>query len=91
MKRRGHRIVRYADDILILCRSQTAAVYAYGEATTLLKDDLRLTMNMDKTYLVHDSQGVKFLGAEIGLRWSRIQAEKIAAFKEKVKSHHTSQ
>ena len=25
MKRRGHRIVRYADDILILCRTRSAA------------------------------------------------------------------
>jgi RNA-directed DNA polymerase len=33
MKRRGHRIVRYADDILILCASRTGAEQAQAVAT----------------------------------------------------------
>jgi len=85
MKRRGHRIVRYADDILILCRSKSAAHHAREVATSLLEGDLRLTVNTDKTHVVHASQGVKFLGVEITPRWIRIQAKKIAAFQEKVK------
>jgi len=85
MKRRGHRIVRYADDILILCRSKSAAHHARDVATALLEGDLRLTVNADKTHVVHASQGVKFLGVEITPRWIRIQAKKIAAFQEKVK------
>ena len=85
MKRRGHRIVRYADDILILCRSKSAAHHAREVATALLEGDLRLTVNADKTHMVHASQGVKFLGVEITPRWIRIQAKKIAAFHEKVK------
>lgn len=85
MKRRGHRIVRYADDILILCRSGSAARHAREVATALLEGALRLTVNVEKTHVVHASQGVKFLGVEIGLTWTRIQAAKIAAFKQKVK------
>ncbi len=53
MKRRGHRIVRYADDILILCRSRSAAERAREVATVILEDDLRLTVNKEKTHLVH--------------------------------------
>ena len=86
MKRRGHRIVRYADDILILCRSRSAAEHAREVATDLLERELRLTVNKDKTHLVHASQGVKFLGVEIGLQWTRIQNKKIAGFKAKVKA-----
>ena len=86
MKRRGHRIVRYADDILILCRSQSAAIAAREVATAILERELRLTVNKEKTHLVHASQGVKFLGVEIGLQWTRIQDKKIAAFKAKVKA-----
>ena len=71
MKRRGHRIVRYADDILILCRSESAARQAQAIATEILEGDLRLTVNKDKTHLVHATQGVKFLGVEIGLTWTR--------------------
>ena len=86
MKRRGHRIVRYADDILILCRSRSGAEHACEIATDILEGELRLTVNKDKTHLVHASRGVKFLGVEIGLRWTRIQDKKVAAFKAKVKA-----
>jgi len=43
MKRRGHRIVRYADDILILCRSRGAAEHAREVATGILEGSLRLS------------------------------------------------
>jgi len=86
MKRRGHHIVRYADDILILCRSRSAAEHARETATDILERELRLTVNTEKTHLVHASQGVKFLGVEIDLKWIRIQDKKIAAFKAKVKA-----
>jgi group II intron reverse transcriptase/maturase len=86
MRRRGHRIVRYADDILILCRSRSGAEHAREIATDILEGELRLTVNKDKTHLVHASRGVKFLGVEIGLTWTRIQDKKVAAFKAKVKA-----
>lgn len=86
MKDRGHRIVRYADDILILCRSQKGAEHAREVATFILEKSLRLTVNKEKTHLVHASQGVKFLSVEIGLKWTRIQDKKIAALKSKVKA-----
>lgn len=85
MKRRGHRIVRYADDILILCRSESASRHAREVARAILEGELRLTVNTEKTHVVHASQGVKFLGVEIFGAWTRIQAKKVAAFKEKVK------
>lgn len=86
MKLRGHRIVRYADDILILCRSEAGARHAQQVATNILEGDLKLTVNRDKTHRVHASQGVKFLGVEIGLVHTRIQAKKVVAFKAKVKA-----
>ena len=86
MKRRGHRIVRYADDILILCRSRSGAEHAREVATDILEGELRLTVNKEKTHLVHASKGVKFLGVEIGLTWTRIQDKKVAAFRDKVKA-----
>jgi RNA-directed DNA polymerase len=85
MMRRGHRIVRYADDILILCRSEAGARHAMSVATEILEGDLRLTVNRDKTHLTHASQGVKFLGVLIGSVHTRIDPKKVAAFKAKVK------
>ena len=86
MKRRGHRIVRYADDILILCASRSGAEHALQVATEILEGTLKLTVNREKTHLVRASQGVKFLGVEIHTSWTRIQDKKIAAFKAKVKA-----
>jgi RNA-directed DNA polymerase len=86
MKRRGHRIVRYADDILILCATRSGAEHAQVVATEILEGKLKLTVNREKTHLVHASQGVKFLGVEISSTWTRIQDKKVDAFKTKVKA-----
>lgn len=85
MKRRGHRIVRYADDILILCRSEVGARNAMSVASTILEGDLKLTVNRDKTHLTHAFRGVKFLGVIIGSVHTRIAPAKVAAFKQAIK------
>ncbi|NRA53397.1 MAG: group II intron reverse transcriptase/maturase [Gammaproteobacteria bacterium] len=85
MKKRNHRIVRYADDILILCSSEQAAMNALAKATQILEQDLKLTVNQKKTHIAHSVDGVKFLGVEIGSRYTRIQASKLKGFKQKVK------
>ena len=85
MKRRGHRIVRYADDILILCRSKTGAQHALCVATAILECDLKLTINRDKTHVTHAGKGVKFLGVLIGSVHTRIAPNKVVDFKAKVK------
>lgn len=86
MKRRGHRIVRYADDILTLCESKAGAENALKVATHILEKDLKLKVNREKTHIVHSRQGVKFLGVEIGSQYTRIQKSKLKAFKQKVKT-----
>lgn len=85
MKKRDHRIVRYADDILILCRTEKAAQNALITATRTLEKDLKLKVNQEKTHIAHSDKGVKFLGVEIGSRWTRIQKSKLIGFKRKVK------
>lgn len=85
MRQRGHRIVRYADDILILCRSRAGAENARAQATMILEKQLKLKVNEDKTHITHSREGVKFLGVEIGSRYTRIQAKKLYSFKQKLK------
>jgi RNA-directed DNA polymerase len=85
MKARGHRIVRYADDILILCCSESAARNALGVATRYLEGPLKLTVNVDKTHIANSRDGVKFLGVEIHSEFTRIQAKKVQSLKAKVK------
>lgn len=85
MKNRGHRIVRYADDILILCKSKSAAHNALDQATRYLEGELLLTVNREKTHVCHSWKGVKFLGVSIHSMYTRIQQAKIKSFKAKVK------
>ncbi|NYR12537.1 maturase [Pseudoalteromonas sp. MIP2626] len=85
MKKRNHRIVRYADDILILCCTEKAAKNALTVATQILEKGLKLTVNQKKTHIAHSSEGVKFLGVEIGSNWTCIQATKLKGFKQRVK------
>jgi len=85
MKNRGHRIVRYADDILILTRSKSAAENALKQASQYLESELKLTVNRQKTEIVHSGHGVKFLGVVIHTVYTRIREEKIRRFKDKVK------
>ncbi|MGR5169501.1 group II intron reverse transcriptase/maturase, partial [Vibrio astriarenae] len=85
MRKRNHRIVRYADDILIFCRSKAGAVNALEQATKILEIELKLTVNQTKSHIAHSRDGVKFLGVEIGSKYTRIQAKKLTGFKSKLK------
>ena len=85
MKKRGHRIVRYADDILIITRSKSAAQNALIQASRFLEGELKLTVNPQKTEVVNSREGVKFLGMVIHTGYTRIREKKVCGFKEKVK------
>lgn len=86
MKARGHRIVRYADDILILCGSRAGAKNALRVARRYLENELKLTVNTAKTHIAHSDEGVKFLGVVIHSKYTRIQGKKVVRLKQKLKS-----
>jgi CRISPR-associated protein Cas1 len=56
-----HRIVRFADDFVILCRQRTDAEQAL-ELTQDVLQSLALRLNSDKTRIVDFNAGFKFLG-----------------------------
>ena len=85
MKGRGYRIVRFADDILILTRSKSAAHNALNVARTYLEGTLLLTVNEQKSHVVHSFTGVNYLGVEIHTGYTRIKREKVREFKDKVR------
>jgi len=65
-ERRGARLVRYADDSVILCRGNTARILK-GLKTVL--SDLGLTLNEEKTRVMDARQGsFNFLGFAIGMK-----------------------
>lgn len=85
MMARNHRIVRYADDILILCCTKKAAENAYATAEKILEGELKLEINKEKSHIAHSDEGIKFLGVEIKSRYTQIQPKKLTAFKNKVR------
>ena len=85
MKGRGYRIVRFADDILILTRSKSAAHNALNVARNYLEGTLLLTVNEQKSHVVHSFTGVNYLGVEIHTGYTRIKREKVREFKDKVR------
>ena len=86
MMRRGHRIVRYADDILILKASKPAAENALKQARVILEDGLRLRVNEAKSAIRTAREGIPYLGVVIKTRSTSIKKSKIAAFKKRVKA-----
>jgi len=86
MKERGHRIIRYADDILILCSSRKAALNAQKQASQYLEEELLLKVNKEKTHICHSRDGVKFLGVIIRDVYIQILPAKLQRFKERVKA-----
>jgi len=71
--RLGARIIRYADDIVILCSKGT-----WGPRTALegLLERMDLQLNASKTRVVDARREMfSFLGFEIGLRVSRISGK----------------
>jgi RNA-directed DNA polymerase len=64
MLARGYKMVRYADDFVILCQSAHEAQQALGEVQQWVSDN-GLELNMDKTHVgdcLQKGQGFEFLG-----------------------------
>ena len=67
-ERRGVPCVRYADDIVLLAKSERAAKRILETSTTYLEDKLKLTVNRKKSKVtsVYAIQNFKFLGFALG-------------------------
>ena len=61
MNRAGIRMVRYADDLLLLCRSEGRARHALQHAQKQLAT-LKLELNPKKTHIADFNTGIEFLG-----------------------------
>ena len=72
LERRGHRFVRYADDLLILVRSPRAGERVMASVTRFLTGKLKLVVNARKSRVVKTNDcvflGFTFRGKK--LRWS---------------------
>jgi len=72
LERRGHRFVRYADDLLILVKSHRAGERVMASVTRFLTGRLRLVVNEHKSRVAktHDCVLLGFTFRGTKLRWS---------------------
>jgi group II intron reverse transcriptase/maturase len=85
MKTLGIRIVRYADDILVFATSKSEAGRYRAIATRYLEEELKLTVNPEKTHLTNLGKGIRYLGFEIYHSGVSVSAKSIRKFKDKVR------
>jgi RNA-directed DNA polymerase len=87
MTTRGYRMVRYADDFVVLCKSHEAAAAALAEITTwVVENGLRL--HPDKTHVGdcrQPGEGFEFLGYrfEAGRRF--VREKSLNRFKDRIR------
>ena len=61
LEKRGHRFVRYADDMMIFCKSKKAAKRTLDHILPYIEGRIFLKVNREKTKVAH-VKNVKFLG-----------------------------
>jgi RNA-directed DNA polymerase len=87
MHSKGYRMVRYADDFVVLCRTAEQAQAALAEVRLWVEDN-GLALHPDKTHVGdcrENGQGFDFLGYrfEAGRRW--VRKKSLKALKDKVR------
>jgi RNA-directed DNA polymerase len=84
LEKRGHKFVRYADDFLVLVKSERAGQRVMASLTRFLERKLRLTVNPQKSKVANLDQ-CRFLGftfRKTKIVWSE---KSLACFKRRVK------
>jgi group II intron reverse transcriptase/maturase len=89
LESRGHKFVRYADDMLIFCKSKRAAERTLENITPYIENKLFLKVNREKT-VVSYIRGVKFLGysfriAKGGVAALYVHPKSVAKMRAKIK------
>lgn len=81
----GFRFVRYADDFVVLCRSESQAKEARSQVEHLLRTRLGLELSSEKTKVTTFREGFAFLGFDISSHSVRMRAKSVEKFKTKVR------
>lgn len=88
LESRGHRFVRYADDLVIFCKSQRGAARTMESATRYIEQRLYLKVNREKSTVACITK-VKFLGYSFyrsnGEGRLRIHARSVEKMRNKIR------
>jgi group II intron reverse transcriptase/maturase len=84
LARSGFRLVRYADDFVVLCRSARRAKEALLVVMQKLTE-LGLTLSPEKTRVTDFRRGFAFLGFEFRARSAQMRTKSVERFKDKIR------
>ncbi len=84
MTERGYKVVRFADDFVVLTKSRRKAERAL-EVVEKITGRLKLELHPEKTVITNFGEGFIFLGYEfIAWRYKRPKKERIEGFKKDI-------
>ena len=87
----GYRFVRYADDFVVLCRTERRAKEA-REAVERLLESLGLSLSAEKTRVTTFRKGFAFLGFDLTSYSAKMRAKSVEKFKTRIRDltvrHH---
>ena len=88
LEKRGHRFVRYADDLMVFCKSKKAAQRTLEHTLPFIEGKLFLKVNREKTKVAHVNY-VKYLGHSFYIHREegrlRIHPKSIQKLKDKIR------
>jgi RNA-directed DNA polymerase len=85
LEQAGFRFVRYADDFVVLCKSEQRAKEALELIGNILAEQLGLVLSPEKTHITTFKKGFAFLGFQIGAWTIRMRDKSKEKFKDKVR------
>jgi len=84
MRANDIRIVRYADDILVLAKTK-AQLMKFKQIAEKKLEEMKLKVNVTKTKVTHLSQGVNFLGTYITGKYIAVERKRLRKIKDKIR------
>ena len=85
MEERGYRLIRYADDFVVMCKLERKAERALEVSKGILEGKLKLTLHPEKTRIVRIRGGFDFLGFRFRGRYQGPRAKSLSSFKDRVR------
>jgi group II intron reverse transcriptase/maturase len=80
----GYRFVRYADDFIVLCRTEHQAKEV-REAVEQFVEQLGLSLSAEKTHVTTFRKGFSFLGFDVTSTTVKMRAKSVEKFKARIR------
>jgi RNA-directed DNA polymerase len=81
----GYQFVRYADDFVVLCRTERQAKEAWQAVEQFVTERLSLQLSTEKTHVTRFQQGFAFLGFDVQSHSVKMRAKSVEKFKNRIR------